>query len=153
MTVRRAEQRDIPAILKLLEQVNRIHSSARPDLFSPQSKYGRQEVEELLSNPERPVFVADEGGVLGYLMGQFIDNGKSRNLAPIKTFYIDDLCIDEGARGRGAGTLLYNHALAFAKQNGCYNVTLHVWACNPAAEAFYKKCGMEPQNTTMEKIL
>lgn len=153
MEIRRAEERDIPAILKLLKQVNQIHASARPDLFRPQSKYGRQEVEGLLTNPARPVFVADEGGVLGYLMGEFIDNSKNHNLAPIKTFYIDDLCVDEGARGRGVGTALYNYALGFAKQSGCYNVTLHVWACNPAAEAFYKKCGMKPQNTTMEQIL
>ena len=153
MQIRRAEERDIPAILNLLKQVNQIHANARPDLFRPQSKYGLQEVEGLLANPARPVFVADEGEVLGYLMGEFIDNSKNRNLAPIKTFYIDDLCVDEGARGRGVGTALYNFALDFAKQSGCYNVTLHVWACNPAAEAFYKKCGMKPQNTTMEQIL
>lgn len=153
MVVRRAEERDIPAILELLKQVNKLHANARPDLFRPQTKYSGGQLEAIISAGERPIFVADDGsGAVGYAMCEFIDSSVNANLMPIKTLYIDDLCVDEGVRGRGIGTLLFEYVKQYAKQSGCHNVTLHVWACNPAAEAFYKKCGMKPQQTTMEII-
>ena len=67
--------------------------------------------------------------------------------------YIDDICVDEGARGRGVGRALYGHILGFAREKGCYNVTLNVWSCNPGAMAFYEKLGLTPYKVGMEKIL
>ena len=64
-----------------------------------------------------------------------------------------NLCVDESARGKGVGKLLYDYALGFAKSTGCHNVTLHVWDKNPGARAFYQKMGMGVQQTTMEVIL
>ena len=78
----------------------------------------------------------------------------TENLLPdIKTLYIDDLCVDEACRGQHIGRSLYEFVLAFAKKQGCYNVTLNVWECNTGAKRFYEKCGLVPQKTGMEKIL
>jgi len=41
----------------------------------------------------------------------------------------------------------------FAKEQGCYNVTLNVWECNPSARKFYEKAGLKPYKTGMEVIL
>lgn len=71
----------------------------------------------------------------------------------VKTLYIDDICVDENARRQQIGTRLYEAVLAYARETGCYNVTLNVWACNPGAQAFYERCGMKPQKTGMEVIL
>ena len=43
-------------------------------------------------------------------------------------------------------------AVALARENGCYNVTLNVWSCNPSALRFYERMGMVPQKICMEKI-
>jgi ribosomal protein S18 acetylase RimI-like enzyme len=43
--------------------------------------------------------------------------------------------------------------LDLARETGCYNVTLNVWAENPSAIAFYKAQGMKPQKYGMETIL
>ena len=51
------------------------------------------------------------------------------------------------------GKALYDHVLAFARESGCYNVTLNVWSCNPGAMAFYEKLGFAPYKVGMEKIL
>ena len=69
------------------------------------------------------------------------------------TVYIDDICVDEAARGLGVGRALYDHILAFAREKGAYNVTLNVWSCNPGAMAFYEKLGLVPYKVGMEKIL
>ena len=74
-------------------------------------------------------------------------------MTDVKTLYIDDLCVDENERGGGIGRALYEHVIAFAKEAGCYNVTLNVWAFNENAMRFYERLGLTPQSIHMETIL
>ena len=69
MSIRRAQTQDIPDILRLLVQVNMVHHKARPDLFKgPATKYSAAELEEILRDDEKPVFVYTEGDkFLGYI--------------------------------------------------------------------------------------
>ena len=71
----------------------------------------------------------------------------------IKTLYIDDLCVDENARGKHVGSQLYEFVLKYAKNEGYYNVTLNVWADNLKALGFYEKLGLRKQKIGMEVIL
>ena len=42
--IRRAEERDLPGIRKLLFQVNQLHADGRPDLFKgPATKYSAED--------------------------------------------------------------------------------------------------------------
>ena len=70
-----------------------------------------------------------------------------------KTLFIDDLCVDKEARGQKIGEQLYQFALDYAKELGCYNLTLHVWNDNAGALRFYERLGMKPRYTEMETIL
>ena len=70
-----------------------------------------------------------------------------------RVLYIDDLCVDEEIRGRHIGKQLYETVLSFAREQGCYNVTLNVWSCNESAMKFYQSCGLKPQKIGMETIL
>ncbi|MDD5899437.1 MAG: GNAT family N-acetyltransferase, partial [Lachnospiraceae bacterium] len=103
----------------------------------------------------KPVFVAvdEQETVLGYAFCVFQQHLDNNILTDIKTLYIDDLCVDEEMRGMHIGTALYGYVLDFAKQSGCYNVTLNVWSCNESAMKFYEKCGLVPQKVGMEKVL
>ncbi len=78
---------------------------------------------------------------------------RSNILTDVKTLYIDDLCVDKSFRGKHIGKQLYDYAVSFAKENGCYNLTLNVWNCNDSAMKFYEKCGLKPQKTHLETIL
>ena len=51
-------------------------------------------------------------------------------LHPIKTLFIEDLCVDQAARGQKIGDQLYQFAVSYAKEIGCYNLTLNVWNDN-----------------------
>ena len=42
---------------------------------------------------------------------------------------------------------------AFAREQGCHNVTLNVWALNENAMRFYRSLGMKEQKIGMEEIL
>lgn len=153
--IRRAEMRDVDTIEKLLYQVHKVHSDARPDLFKRGSKkYTTDELKEIIADDKRPIFVAEKDGeVAGYAFCVYIEVKNDNSLCNIKTLYIDDLCVDENVRGGHIGTRLYEYVLDFAKKNGFYNVTLNVWAGNGSALKFYEHIGLKVQKIGMEKIL
>ncbi len=155
INVRMAEYKDIPKITDLLFQVNLVHHNGRPDLFNKGTKYTREQLEDIINDLKTPIIVAvdDSDKVLGYAFCIFKQHLNDNMMTDIKTLYIDDLCVDSRVRGQHIGTQLYNAVIEFAKQNGCYNVTLNVWTCNEGAMKFYEKCGLKPQKIGMETII
>lgn len=156
MQIRRAKQQDLEGINRLLYQVLMVHHNGRPDLFKGHvKKYTDEQLLAIIADDARPIFVGvDEADrVLGYAFCIFEQQLDNNVMTPIKTLYIDDLCVDETLRGQHVGSRIYEHVLAFAKENGCYHVTLNVWECNPSARKFYESMGLVPYKTCMEKIL
>ena len=156
MKIRRAETKDIPAAMDLLSQVLAVHAEIRPDLFIPGSrKYTEAELEEIFRREDSPVFVAEaeDGRVIGYCFCQVTEESHSHALRPAKTLYIDDLCVDADSRGQHTGRALCEHALAYAREIGCTEVTLNVWEGNDSALAFYRRMGFAVRKTTMEWML
>lgn len=155
--VRRAEAKDIPGILNLLLQVDMVHHNGRPDLFKgPATKYNAAQLAEILEKKdELPVFVCvdEEEKVLGHAFCIHQQKLGDNVLTDIKTLYIDDICVDENARGKHVGKALYENVKEYAKKAGYYNITLNVWTCNPGAMKFYEKMGLKPQKIGMETIL
>ena len=152
--IRKAEFKDLDAVNSLLRQVLMVHQNGRPDLFKAEGKkYTDQELKEIFLNPDTPVFVYEEDAVvLGYAFC-VLQHQEGGSLMPVSTLYIDDICVDEKARGKHIGSKLFEYVKAFAREKGCHNITLHVWECNPGAAAFYKALGMKPQYTSMELVL
>lgn len=156
MNIRRAKNADIDGLNKLLYQVLMVHHNGRPDLFKADAKkYTDEELMAIIADDGKPIFVAvDENEeVLGYAFCVFQQHIGNNILTDIKTLYIDDLCVDESKRGMHIGKQLYDYVVAYAKEQGCYNLTLNVWSCNQSAMKFYEKCGLIPQKVGMEKIL
>ena len=155
MIIRKAESKDIPQILALLSQVLEVHAAIRPDLFvSGTVKYSADELGSIIENEDTPVFVADEGGnVLGHAFVQISVNTSQNMPAGMRSMYIDDICVDEKARRKNVGKALYDHALAYAKSIGCYDVSLNVWEGNDSARRFYESMGMRVRKTTLECIV
>ena len=155
MNIRRAKYEDMQGINTLLRQVLMVHHEGRSDIFKPNAKkYTDDELKKLIANNNTPIFVCVEGDdVLGYAFCVFEQHINNNILTDIKTLYIDDLCVDENVRGKHIGKHLYENVVNFAKEFGCYNVTLNVWACNEKAMGFYEKMGLKVQKIGMEKIL
>lgn len=153
--IRLAVEKDIPKMLDLLSQVCLVHHRGRPDIFKIGTKYSSQDLKVLLADKEHPILVAvdENDSVMGYCFCVFQQHNDNSVLTDIKTLYIDDLCVDENLRGKHIGKQLYQAAVKLAKENGCYNLTLNVWSCNPSALRFYESMGLKPQKIGMEKIL
>ena len=147
--VRKAGKKDIQAIIELLHQVDMVHHVIRPDLFKPNTtKYNEQELEALLDDESKPIFV-----FVGHAFCMVTEVKDDKLLQNIKTLYIDDICVNEKARGQHVGTALYEFVRDYAKSKGCNNITLNVWEGNDPALSFYRNMGMKVQKTTMEIIL
>ena len=130
MTIRKAEEKDIPRIIELLGQVLQIHADIRPDIFIPgTTKYTVSELTELLGKEEKPIYVAvnEEDVCVGYAFCQLQEQPFSTNMVPFKSLFIDDLCVDQHARGQHIGESLFEYVKNEAKRMGCYEVTLNVW--------------------------
>ena len=152
--IRKAKKKDIPGIIELLHQVNMVHHVLRPDLFKPYTtKYNEQELEALIGDDSKPIFVYDDGGVLGHAFCMITEVKGDKLLQDLKTLYIDDICVDENARGQHVGKALYEYVRDYALSIGCNNITLNVWDGNDAALSFYRNMGMKVQKTTMEIVL
>ena len=145
MIIRKAEEKDIPRIIELLGQVLQIHADIRPDIFIPGT----------IKNEKNPIYVAaNEADIcVGYAFCQLREQPFSNNMVPFKSLFIDDLCVDQQARGQHIGERLFEHVKNEAKQKGCYEVTLNVWTGNISAEKFYEKMGMKTKEKQMEYIL
>lgn len=155
MEIRLANTSDIPGIIALLQQVGQVHHDIRPDLFRDGAqKYSPSDLEDLLKDAARPIFVGvEDGRLLGYcfcILEQVKDNPVLRD---VKSLYIDDLCVDETIRGKHVGTGLYDHVCGYARSIGCSSVTLNVWYGNDSAMHFYESRGMKPRKIYMETAL
>ena len=154
--VRKAQIKDIDRIMDLLIQVDMVHHKGRPDIFKgPATKYNKEQLEKIIEDETTPVFVCvdEDDNAIGHAFCIHKQVKDDNVLTDIKTLYIDDICVDEKARGKHVGTALYEHVMDYAKKEGFYNVTLNVWSCNPGAVRFYEALGFEPQKIGMEKVL
>ena len=156
MTIRRANENDIPKIIDLLGQVLQIHAEIRPDIFIPgTTKYTNAELSQMLKDETKPIYVAtDENDTcVGYAFCQIREQPFSNNMVQFKSLFIDDLCVDKSTRGKHSGEKLLEHVKSEAKRLGCYEVTLNVWAGNTSAEKFYEKMGLKTKERQLEYIL
>lgn len=156
MTIRKAQEKDIPRIIELLGQALQIHAEIRPDIFIPDTtKYTEQELAALLKDEKKPIYVAvnEEDVCMGYAFCQMKEQPFSNNMVQFQSLFIDDLCVDRFARGQHIGESLFDYVKQEAKKMGCYEVTLNVWAGNTSAEKFYEKMGMKTKERQLEYIL
>ncbi|MBQ6536666.1 MAG: GNAT family N-acetyltransferase [Firmicutes bacterium] len=153
MLIRRAENRDIDAVHRLLRQVLELHAELRPDLFvTGEAKYDKDALRHIFADDNRPVYVAvdEEDAIAGYAFCALQQRPDAAYIKPGRSLYVDDLCVDESRRGTGLGRMLFAHVAEEAARMGCTDVTLNVWQGNDAARAFYEKMGMSVRETKLE---
>ena len=156
MKIRRAEEKDIPAVEKLLNEVLEIHAGIRPDIFiAGTMKYTPEELKKMFADENDLIYVAVDDGdeVLGYAFCCMESRPFRHNMVQFTSLFIDDLCVDARARGMHVGQRLFEHVKQEARKLGCYEVTLNVWQGNDSAIAFYQKRGLKGQEMRMEYIL
>jgi len=118
-----------------------------PQLSSSASPLTGDDVEALITNPAVSVFIAkNDGAIVGTL---------TLVVFPIPSglrAWIEDVVVDEGARGLGAGVALTEAAIAESKRRGAKSIDLTSRPSREAANAMYVKLGFIQRETNVYRF-
>jgi ribosomal protein S18 acetylase RimI-like enzyme len=119
-----------------------------PQLSSSSPPPGAVELQEIVSSPATRLLVAreDDGSVVGSL---------TLVLFRIPTgvrAWIEDVVVDESARGQGAGEALTREAMRMATEAGARTVDLTSRPTREAANRLYERIGFEERETRVYRI-
>ncbi|HOD92311.1 MAG TPA: GNAT family N-acetyltransferase [Clostridia bacterium] len=154
--VRKAQKKDVDDIIRLLKQIAQLHHEKRPDIFKNNAnKYTQDLMYFKIKKPDEYIAVAvdDKDKVAGYIFCLFETRKNHLFMQDRKLLYIDDFCVDDDKKGTGIGSLLFEHILAYAKNEHYDAIELHVWEFNESAMHFYEKHGFTTKYRRMELLL
>ena len=116
-----------------------------PQLSSSARAPTRAELEEIVASPATTILLAedDEGAIIGSLtlvVFQAPTGGRA---------WIEDVVVDEAARGQGAGEALVGEAIRLAGELGVRTVDLTSRPSRTAANALYEKIGFHMRESNV----
>lgn len=89
---------------------------------------------------ETPVFVCFLAEIDGLVIGMSLCYTRYSTWKG-RVLYLEDLIVKESFRGRGAGKALFNHTIAYARENSYKRVSWQVLDWNTPALDFYRSFG------------
>lgn len=132
MIIRRAKKKDIDQLSVLLDKY-RIFYKQPPDVESAKSFLKKR-----MKRKESVIFVAEERrNLIGFTQLFPIFSSVSMQ----RTWLLNDLYVDEKARGIGAATTLLNAAKEFGEETNAKWLVLQTAADNSTAQKVYEKNG------------
>lgn len=115
-----------------------------PQLSSSSPPPTAEQLAELVDGSDTVVFLARvDGEIMGSLTLAFY-----RIPTGLKS-WIEDVVVDEAARGRGVGEALNEAALDVARARGAKDVSLTSRPSREAANRLYRRIGFEPRETNL----
>jgi predicted N-acetyltransferase YhbS len=139
--VRLAEEKDVPRILELYEELSITASRAEAERHPTQHDY-QLILAKIRAVPGHDLLVVEEDGqVLGTVVVLIVPNLSHRGCS---WALLENLIIDDKHRGRGLGKLLMEHGMARAREAGCYKLVLTSDRRREEAHQFYQHLGLEP---------
>ena len=115
-----------------------------PQLSSSSPPPDREALRELVEGPDTEVFVARVGGeIVGSLTLAFY-----RIPTGLKA-WIEDVVVDDAARGHGIGRRMNEAALDEARRRGAKNVALTSRPSREAANRLYQRIGFQIRDTNL----
>ncbi|MBE6935367.1 MAG: GNAT family N-acetyltransferase [Ruminococcaceae bacterium] len=148
ITVRMAEMTDAARVNALYRSLAELHRTARPDVFASLAADTMPVAAALIGDNGLILVAEDEDGtVQGMIMGKV----RGYRGQPAGILWIDDLIVEESARGRGVGSALLAAARDYGRRQGCTRLELNVWAFNETAIRFYEKNGLRVQRYILEE--
>lgn len=139
-SIRLATEEDIPRILELYNELV-IHFSQVEKSRTPSDTDIRRVFDEISADPRHELYVAEEEGqVVGTIVLLVVPN-LSHSATPWAV--AENLVVTQEYRRRGIGRMLLEHAIARAREKGCYKIQL--WSDRKRTEAheFYLSLGFE----------
>lgn len=141
---------DRQAVNTMAREVHAMHVAWRPDIYEMvEELYPEERFQEAVK--QRQLYIAKIGGsVVGYVLVKIRDYAWP-GVVKRRVMLVDELCVEEAARGQGIGTEMMADVRALAKAFGCTDLQLGVYPQNDGAVAFYQKCGFAIRSIDMQR--
>ncbi len=135
MSVRRATEADLPRLIELMAQLH----SDEPEAEDPSrvEDYARV-LARMTAQGQRVLVAEDDGRIAGALVLAIVENITHKG-TPYAI--IENVIVDEAARGKRHGEALIEQAVEEARQAGCYKVSLTSNKRRSEAHRFYERLG------------
>jgi ribosomal protein S18 acetylase RimI-like enzyme len=137
----------VEAATELTDELVEAFARLTPQLSARATPPRRAQLAEILASPATRVLVAKDGeAVIGTL---------TLALFRIPTglrAWIEDVVVDEGARGRGAGEALTREAIRIAAEAGARTVDLTSRPDRVAANRLYERIGFQKRETSVYRF-
>jgi GNAT superfamily N-acetyltransferase len=135
VSIRTATEADLPRLIELMAQLR----PDEPDAEDPSrvEDYARV-LARMMAQGQRVLVAEDDGRIVGALVLAIIENITRRG-TPYAI--IENVVVDEAARGQRLGEALIEQAIAEARQAGCYKVSLTSNKRRGDAHRFYERLG------------
>ena len=148
MKVRQAMPEDVPALVALFQELDRMQSDWR--VFTPRPGFYDEvglKYREAMSTENAVVLVAeDEGEIVGMSYGEVRIPSR---FSDERALELSGVVVRTGYRGRGVGRALVQEAARFAGELGVEWIELKTFAPNQGAMAFWEGLGFTPRVVQM----
>jgi ribosomal protein S18 acetylase RimI-like enzyme len=129
---------EVEAVTEVTDELVEACGRLLPQLSGSSAPVGAGELGRIVGHQGITLFVArTEGGIVGMLTLVSVP------LASGLRARIEDVVVDEGARGQGVGTALTTAALELARRLGARNVDLTSRPSRVAANRLYQRLGFQ----------
>jgi ribonuclease HI len=155
ISVRRAAHEDYAAIIEIIEELEKQHVEAVPEMFRTMS-YAEQvaDLDSILADGKLVLLVAERGGtIMGYLHLALYDEPARGGVRARRYIKVRDLAVAKRYQRSGAGSALMAAAERLARSQNADTLELMVWEFNRGAFAFYQKMGYSTASRIMWKRL
>lgn len=149
MKVRQATPEDVPSLVALFQELDRMQADWR--VFTPRPGFYDEVGEkyrEAMNTPDSMVLVAvdDDGEVVGMAYGE---SRTPSRFSDERALELSGVVVRGGYRGRGVGRELVEEAARFAKDRDIAWVELKTFSPNRGAMEFWERLGFEPRVVQM----
>jgi len=129
---------------------NALDASAREEAHPIEPCY-EDALRAVEADPNNLLMVAEvEGAVVGVFQLTIIQHVAFRGG---RVAQIENVFVDDSARGRGVGTAMMQWAIDLAKRRGCFRVQLTTNRARTRAHAFYERLGFVASHVGMKRTV
>lgn len=150
--VRIAVREELERVNELRQQVSKVHSDGRPDLFRDSfDTEMREQLDQMWQAENQDVFVAIKNDTIcGYGCMEYIERPMTNVCNPRKYVHVMEFGVDESCKRQGIGRELLLYMKQYAKEKGFHRLELDVLEFNESALKFYESIGFKTYRRIME---
>lgn len=147
--IRNARLEDYKEVEQMMQQVQNLHVTWRPDIYQPiKTVLSIEEYQEMIKD-ETIIIAEREGKVCA--VSTFLERTyQNPTHVKRKVLFVDTMVVDQSHRGQGIGTRMFEYLKNAARVRNCDGIELQVNARNTAAKQMYEKCGFTEKSINME---